>query len=305
MSRVHAYSQLIRLPNVFTAFADICLGLVTTWALAESMSSRRWWLAGGCLLAASACLYSAGMVWNDWFDLEQDLRERPFRPLPSERITTNTAARVGSGLFVAGMAFAALAGFHATVWDPTPLAVAAVLVAAILLYDGWLKRTWAGPVGMGSCRFLNVLLGLSVADEGLNWWGLHLASAVGVYVVGVTWLARTEARATRRSQLAAAAAVMSGSLVLALPLPLWFSPGTTSPLFVYLLVTTGFIVGWPIYQTILRPTPKSVQAAVKTAIFGLVVLDATLATALAGVIGLAILALLLPAVYLGRWVYST
>ncbi len=65
-------------------------------------------------------------------------------------------------------------------------------------------------MGMGSCRFLNVLLGLSVADEALNWWGLHLASIVGVYIVGVTWLARTEARATRRSQLAAAAAVMLG-----------------------------------------------------------------------------------------------
>ena len=150
-----------------------------------------------------------------------------------------------------------------------------------------------------------MLLGLSLADEALNWWGVHLASIVGVYIVGVTWLARTEARATRRSQLAAAAAVMLGSLVLALPLPLWFSPGATSPLFVYLLVTTGFIVGWPIYQAILRPKPILVQAAVKTAIFGLVLLDATLATALAGVIGLAILVLLLPAVYLGRWVYST
>ena len=212
---------------------------------------------------------------------------------------------MGSGLLVAGMTFAGLAGFHATAWDPTPLAVAAVLVAAILLYDGWLKRTWAGPVGMGSCRFLNVLLGLSVADEALNWWGFHLASVVGVYIVGVTWLARTEAQATRRSQLAAAAVVMFGALVLALPLPLWFSPGATSPLFVYLLVTMGFIVGWPIYQAILRPRPSSVQAAVKTAIFGLVVLDATLATALAGLIGLAILALLPPAVYLGRWVYST
>ena len=46
MSRVHAYSQLIRLPNVFTALADICLGLVTASALAESMPSGRWWLAG-------------------------------------------------------------------------------------------------------------------------------------------------------------------------------------------------------------------------------------------------------------------
>jgi 4-hydroxybenzoate polyprenyltransferase len=38
---------------------------------------------------------------------------------------------------------------------------------------------------------------------------------------------------------------------------------------------------------------------------GLVILDAALATALGGILGLAILILLLPALYLGRWIYST
>jgi 4-hydroxybenzoate polyprenyltransferase len=305
MSRVHAYAQLIRLPNVFTALADIGLGLLTTATLGQAPATARWWLAGGCLLAASACLYSAGMVWNDWFDLEQDRRERPFRPLPSQRISTISAARLGGALVVAGLALAALAGSHAPVWNPAPLAIAAILVTAILFYDGWLKRTWAGPLGMGACRFLNVLLGFSLWDEALTSWGLHGAATVGLYIVGVTWFARTEARASRRAQLFAAAMVMAAALLLAMPLPLWFSPGATSPFFVYLLVATGFVVGWPIYQAILRPTPKLVQAAIKQAIFGLVFLDATLATALAGVTGLAILLLLLPAIYLGRWVYST
>jgi 4-hydroxybenzoate polyprenyltransferase len=305
MSRLHPYAQLIRLPNVFTALADILLGLVTTAVLGEPPAGVRWWLAGGCLLAASTCLYSAGMVWNDWFDLEQDRRERPFRPLPSQRISTKSAARLGGALIVAGLALAALAGLHAPVWDQTPLVIAVFLVAAILLYDGWLKRTRAGPVGMGACRFLNVLLGLSLWAEALTSWGLHLAGLVGLYIVGVTWFARTEARVSRHRQLVAAAIVMAAALAMALPVPLWFSPGATSPLFVYLLVTTGFVVGWPVYQAILRPTPTMVQAAVKQAVFGLVLLDATLATALVGVRGLTILLLLLPAIYLGRWVYST
>jgi len=66
MSRLLAFAQLIRLPNVFTALADICLGLLTTVVLGQIPPTVRWWLAGGCFLAASACLYSAGMVWNDW-----------------------------------------------------------------------------------------------------------------------------------------------------------------------------------------------------------------------------------------------
>jgi 4-hydroxybenzoate polyprenyltransferase len=36
-----------------------------------------------------------------------------------------------------------------------------------------------------------------------------------------------------------------------------------------------------------------------------VILDAALATSLAGITGLVILLLMLPALYLGRWIYST
>ena len=81
MSRIRAYAQLVRLPNVFTALADICLGAL----VAGTTDVPR--MAFVCVLLASACLYSGGMVWNDFFDVEQDRRERPFRPLPSGRIS--------------------------------------------------------------------------------------------------------------------------------------------------------------------------------------------------------------------------
>jgi hypothetical protein len=158
---------------------------------------------------------------------------------------------------------------------------------------------------MGLCRFLNVLLGLSVAAGELPDWGLHLAAAVGVYIVGVTWFARTEARTSKQSTLIAAAGVMLMGLVIALAVPTWFPPGTCSPLFPYLLVLLGLAVGVPICRAIADPTPGLVQTAIKRAIIGLVLLDAALATATAGLIGLAILLLLLPAMYLGRWIYST
>ena len=74
-----------------------------------------------------------------------------------------------------------------------PLVLSLCLVAAILLYDGPLKRTWAGPAMMGLCRFLNVLLGVSVSGA-TPWPGWHLAFVVGLYVAGVTWFARTEAQ---------------------------------------------------------------------------------------------------------------
>jgi 4-hydroxybenzoate polyprenyltransferase len=300
-ARWKPYAQLVRLPNVFTAFADICLGALAAGALPDR------WLAFGLLLLASGCLYSAGMAWNDYFDFEQDYRERPFRPLPSGKISRRTAALLGTALLAAGVLFAALAGLVNDPYNFLPLVFALILVACILFYDAWLKRTPLGPVAMGSCRFFNVLLGLSAAGVGIDRWGWHLALVVGIYIVGLTWFARTEARMSKQGSLIGAAFVMLVGLVLALPVPAWFAAGRSSALLLYpyLLVGLGFLLGIPLWQAIAHPAPEPVQKAVKRAIMGLVLLDTVLALGVAGWAGLVILALLVPALYLGKWVYST
>jgi 4-hydroxybenzoate polyprenyltransferase len=313
MTRLLAYAQLVRLPNVFTAMADIFLGALVTGALLEH------WAAFLLLLAASSCLYCAGMVWNDYFDLEQDRRERPFRPIPSGRVTPAVAARLGGLLLAAGVGGAVLADLvRGGCWCSTVTAV--LLVGAILLYDAVLKRTAAGPVGMGMCRCLNVLLGLSLAPGAAGLAGIVLALAVGTYIVGVTWFARTEARASNQVALAGASVVMLAGLLLALPLPALHRRGLATDgdddglsaaarwgaaLFPYLLVGFAFYVGIPVSRAINRPAPQFVQRAVKRAVLGLVLLDAVLATALTGPLSLALVLLLLPSLYLGRWLYST
>jgi UbiA prenyltransferase family len=296
------YARLVRLPNVFTAVADIALGWLGAWA-AGTPAAR--WPSFLLLIGASACLYSAGMIWNDFFDIEQDRRERPFRPLPSGRISRASAAMQGVLALLLGLVFAALAGLRMSGLSYRPLIIAGLLVLCILLYDGWLKRTWAGPIAMGSCRFLNVLLGLSVAENFALAGQMYLALVVGLYIVGVTWFARTEARQSNRGSLSAASGVMLVSLILALAAPLCLDRANPSPLFPYLLVGLGFLLGIPISRATADPRPARVQAAVKRSIMGLVVLDAILASALAGTIGLVIIVLVLPALYLGRWIYST
>ena len=306
MNSLRTYAQLVRLPNLPSALADICMA-----ALAVGMRPERW-PAFLLLLLASACLYMGGMVWNDFFDVEQDARERPSRPIPSGRVTRRGAGWLGAGLLAAGLVLALLAGWVMTIlgapmsWLRTGL-ISAFLAGAILLYDGLLKRTWLGPVVMGSCRYLNVLLGVTLAGS-IPWpLGPALAQVVGLYIVGVTWFARTEARTSNQASLAGAAAIMLFSLVLALPLPLHFETPSASPLFPYLLVALGFLVGLPISKAISSPTPERVQSAVKRSLMGLILLDTVLATATAGTIGLALLLLLAPSIYLNRraWLYST
>ena len=302
-----AYAQLLRIPNVFTALADIALGAAVAVTMLPSLPAG--YLGATVLVALASCsLYLAGMVWNDVFDRFDDARTRPFRPIPSGRVPVRVAIVLGVALLAAGSGFAALAGMPGREWwAHEPLAYAVGIAVAILLYDGGLKRTSLGPVAMATCRFLNILLGLSllpddVLDAALR---VDLAAIVGIYIVGVTWFARTEEGPSSRRQLAGAAVVMGLALVLALVIRAKLPPSGGTVLFPYLVVAFGFIVGMPVTRAIANPGPREVQTAVKRCVLGLVGLDAVLASAFAGVPSLAILLLLPPALALGKWVYST
>ena len=303
MKSLLPYAQLVRLPNVFTAMADIVLGYLVMLGLGARFG------AFVCLLIASTLLYWAGMVWNDYFDLAEDRRDRPGRPLPSGRVAVSTAVWLGIGFFAGGVLFAFLADLQAERLHYVSTSIAVCLVVAILLYDGALKETIVGPFVMGGCRFLNILLGLSVIGDFPPVWGLLLATVVGFYVTGVTLFARTEAKTSNPADLKMAAAVIAGSLVLALAVPaLAQSRGadvTASPLFPYLLVVFAFVLGLAVVPAIRSPVPIRVQSAVKRALLGLVVLDALLASSLVGLFGLLLALLVLPGIYLGRWLYST
>src|SRR5262245_833446 len=303
MTRFLAYAQLVRLPNAFTAMADICLGALATGALPGGT------LAFICLLIASTSLYSAGMVWNDFFDFEQDLRERAFRPLPSGRINRGGAARRGRVFLSPGVAFSGASDQAAGSDRSRALTVAGLLVAAILLYDGWLKRTAFGPVAMGSCRFLNILLGLTILGSPIPTWGWLLALAIGTYIAGVTWFARTEAHVSNQNILLSAAAIMLLGIVLALAVPALakYADADVAPSigFPYLMVAFAGYLALAVLPAISRPVPQRVQPAVKRAVLGLVLLDAILAAGLVGWGGLALVLLLAPAMWLGKWIDST
>jgi 4-hydroxybenzoate polyprenyltransferase len=303
MKSLIPYAQLVRLPNVFTAMADIVLGYLVMLSLGARFGAFL------CLLIASTLLYWAGMIWNDYFDLHEDRRDRPGRPLPSGRVAVSTAVWLGLGFFAGGVLFAFLADLQAAELHYVSTSIAVCLVVAILLYDGALKGTLVGPLVMGSCRFLNILLGLSVIGEFPPVWGLLMAAVVGLYVSGVTLFSRMEAKTSNPADLRVAAAVIAGSLVLALAVPsLAQARGadvTATPLFPYLLVVFAFVLGLAVVPAIRSPVPIRVQAAVKRALLGLVVLDALLASSLVGIFGLLLALLVLPGIYLGRWLYST
>lgn len=300
LATLRPWAQLVRLPNVFTAWADVGLGVAIASAAGEEVSA----CAVLLLTAASTCLYFAGMVLNDVFDLEEDRRDRPARPLPAGRIVFRKAAAAGASLLVGGVGLAVFAGWFAGSWAGV---VAALLAAAILGYDGGLKRTRVGPAIMGACRFLNVTLATQAACVSLL-AGWYPSLIVGVYIAGVTWFAREEARQSRQSTLAVGL-VLLGLAWLALGwLPSWavraWSAADHAVFIVGGLLLLLVVVG-PLRDAWRDPTPAAVQAAVKRLLVGLILLDALLAFACVGGWGLLLLLLLAPMIGLGRWLYST
>jgi len=289
--------------------ADVMMGYLCTH---EDLSR---WDGFGLLLASSCLLYMAGMVLNDYFDRDIDAEERPDRPIPSGRVAVRLAKKVGFSMLLAGAALGWVAAFVFGDWRCA--VVATVLAGMILVYDRILKQTPLAPLAMGCCRALNVLLGMSAAAS--DWHVMHwlVAGGIGTYIVGVTWFARTEARTSNRLQLLLATVVVVGGIGMVAWFPFCADgdlPSENRPSFALdksanwhlLMGVMGLLIGWRCFRTVLDPSPAMVQAAVRHCIFSLVMLDAAACLAVRGPFwAFAILFLLAPTMFLGRWVYST
>jgi len=302
---LRAYLELVRLPNVFTAMADVAMGVLFVRAVAGPGDVATL----GLLMGASALLYVAGVVLNDLFDYPRDLAERPERPLPSGRVSRRAAAWLGGEALVLGAMLAWAAAFLEG--SLRPGLVGAILAASILLYDAAAKRTPAGPLVMGACRMLGVLLGMSVATG--PWGGEHwvVAGGIGVFVTGITWFARNEAGRSRRVQLAGATLVMLGGIALLAWLPeqserLIPRVARQPDLWRLMMAVLGALTAFRCLPAVLEPSRGNVQRAVGNAILSLVVLDAAVCFAVRGTgPAVGILLLLVPAMLAGRWIRMT
>lgn len=187
-----AWARLLRLPNVFTAQADVFVGLIATGAIAQKP------LTATAIIFSSSLLYMGGIVLNDVVDLEEDRRDRPDRPLPSGAVSYSRAVAAAFGLLVGGVLLGMIAAFDAQ--RNAPLLCAIVLVALILTYNLGGKRTSFGPILLGLCRFANVLYGwtptIALGSTVIALRPLELplitAAIMGTYVFVLSALARRE-----------------------------------------------------------------------------------------------------------------
>ena len=212
----------MRAPLAASAVSNLLLGIGLSWRSGAPTSVEAGAIA--LLSLATCCLYWAGMVLNDVFDVERDRELYPQRALPSGRVPFGLAAGLGAGLVLGGLALAGGAAALATGSPARGLIGASAVALCVLGYDGGLKRLrLIGSIAMGSCRFTNALLGayalgLWSPSQELDPTLLH-AILLGVFVTFLTWLS------TYEDERAGTAAISFGYLgLLAAPVTLIVVP---------------------------------------------------------------------------------
>src|SRR5262249_19477751 len=160
------------------------------------------------------------------------------------------------------------------------------------------KHTLLGPVFMGACRGLNVLMGMAHAPSlgGVAAWSA--AFAYGLYVAGITVISRSETHEGERKGLVAGLAILDLALLglasAALAHQRFPSPPPGHPLIplegLFVLALIAVVVNQAATTAIKRPTPRSIQRTVKTGILSLVWLNVGLVAAVRGIEPAAVIA---------------
>ncbi|MBC2711700.1 MAG: UbiA family prenyltransferase [Desulfosarcina sp.] len=290
MPKTRDFLELVRIPGVFTAQADVLAGFLIAGAAVQKIPAFL------LLVMASSSFYSAGMALNDAFDAPIDARQRPGRPIPSGRIALNTAFYTGFGLLLLGLLLSRLAGFSSFV-------VGVVLAAAIITYDGGVKQVqWAGPVNMGACRYLNLLLGLSLAP--ITAGSLLIPLLTGIYIFGVTALSRHETEGNDMRGI-----LVCGMAIAVIPLLYWLLW-----LFDVLPVDAGLVLCTVLFLVLSglllrlakQPSPANTQQTIKWLLMALVILDGIIVSGACSLPwGAFVWAMLIPVVIVSRKFYVT
>ena len=289
---LRAYIQLCRPANLPTAAADILAGagivmgapLVSEKLAAFNWSAREIPIGDLILLClSSVLLYAGGVVLNDFFDADLDAVERPERPIPSGRVSRASVLRFGLILILIGIGIA-------FVHRPESGGIAFALSGMIVLYDWKAKHSaWGGPLAMGSCRALNLLLGMSLLAVGPTW---HYLLIPLLFIGAITAISQGEVKGGKRQTqtLAAGLYMLVGTLLLywavMAKVHWWWTAG--------LLGLFYALVGPPLYQAWKNPEARNIRKAVKWGVISLIVLDAAMASAYVSPLYFLIILALLP-----------
>lgn len=294
MQKLIGYLRLMRPANVVTSVADVLAGIaIAGYFLPADSVGGLWYgvpqsqvnlLAISILCISTMGLYSGGIIFNDVFDAELDKVERPERPIPSGLISKNAASIFGGICFFIGI-------FAAGLYSPTSRYIAAAIMIACLTYDKWMKHhAILGPINMGLCRGLNLMLGVSIINTSLQtWWFLALIPII--YIASITMISRGEVHGGSKKML-----YFGGLLYAIVICSVLFFAYTKQNITYSLIFVVPFalMIFVPLFKAIQNPIGPNIGKAVKSGVIALILLNAAWASAFGALNVAVFIVILLP-----------
>lgn len=284
--------QLTRPANIVTAISDVLAGIAISGFLLLDMEKDVSWQPVLLLCLSTIGLYGGGVVFNDVFDAALDGKERPERPIPRGAVTVRQASVLGIVLLIAGI----LAAFK---WQLSSGLLATGIAVAALIYDKYAKHhKIAGPLNMGLCRGLNLLLGISIVPLGVREWG-WLAIFPVIYIAAITMISRGEVHGGNRNNINLAA-VMYVIVIAGISYFAWSERDHMWFCFASLFLF-ALMIFRPLFAAIKSPVGPNIGKAVKAGVIGLILMNASWAFAFGNLyLGFGIIVLLPVSVILGK-----
>ena len=275
-----------RISNLPTVWSNLLAGLIFAEA-AGNLPVLAATLAGGSFI------YIGGMFLNDYCDVAYDAQYCPERPIPAGLISRKAVGGFALLWFLLGLACLAPMGW-------TVAGIALLLIAAVVAYNFHHKGVVWAPLLMGFCRFLLYPLAAITAPDRVSWTVLFSdAAALGLYVAGITYLARGESRPGKPARWAL--------LLLLAPLVLPSIVGMPSFLVLPWLAAASVPLAWMAWLLIplWSKTKPSVGRVVAGLLAGIVLIDFLAVTPVLGWQAGWFLVLFLLALLLQRFVPAT
>jgi UbiA prenyltransferase family len=291
LKKITSWLRLLRPANIITSVADVMAGIAIAGYFSNGSINAAYLLPVLLLGLSTACLYGGGIVFNDVFDAGLDSVERPERPIPSGQVALRHAILLGSILLLAGIALASLAG-------AVPGALALAISIAALVYNKFSKHHgFIGPLNMGICRGLNLLLGISILVPALQHW-YPLAIVPVVYIFSITMISQGEVHGGNRTKLYTAAGLYTAVAAAIL----YFAYRNDTLVWTILfLFPFSWMIFTPLITAIQQPVGKNIGKAVKAGVLSLILMDAAWAACFHAPLAAACIVCLLPlSLWLGK-----
>ena len=257
---------IMRPANIITAIADVIAGVAIVGYLTSDVMDQELVLQIVLLSIATAGLYGGGIVFNDIFDIEQDKINRPERIIPSGKLSLKQARFLGKTLFI----IAIVSAFCVSAFSGY---IAIAIMISALVYDKYGKhQAFLGPINMGLCRGLNLILGMSIAS-GLDPKYYAIGILPIIFISAITLTAQKETKGKNKLAIGFAM-LLDASIVLGFWIISQHFDFSMRQALIFLILWYGVNLTAKA-NAIIKNTPKHIMKAVKIGVLSLIPLNAS------------------------------